>query len=77
MKASCKKLLKLLIDREMTRTELRLKAGSSSVFLAKSGKDETVTTNVLAKIYTALDCNIGDIMDVVPVEKKDKKIVCK
>lgn len=57
----------------MTRTELRLKAGISSVSLAKLGKDETVTTNVLVKICTALSCNIGDIMDVVPEKDKVKK----
>ena len=73
MKVSYKKLWKLLIDRDMTRTELRLKAGISSVSLAKLGKDETVTTNVLVKICTALGCNIGDIMDVVPEKDKVKK----
>ena len=75
MKVSYKKLWKLLIDREMTRTELRLKAGISSVSLAKLGKDETVTTNVLVKVCTALGCNIGDILDVVPEENNTKKIV--
>ena len=65
MRISYKKLWKLLIDRDMTRTELRLKAGISSVSLAKLGKDEGVTTNVLLKICTVLNCNIGDIMDIV------------
>lgn len=63
---SYKKLFKLLIDRDMSRTELRLKAGISSVSLAKLGKNEGVTTNVLVKICTALNCNIGDIVDIVP-----------
>lgn len=65
MKVSYKKLWKLLIDRDMSRSELRLRAGISSVSLAKLGKNEGVTTNVLVKICSALDCNIGDIMDVV------------
>jgi len=73
MKVCYKKLWKLLIDREMTRTELRLKAGISSVALAKLGKDEGVTTNILVKVCAALDCNIGDIMDVVPEGKKNAK----
>ena len=65
----------MLIDRDMSRTELRLKAGISSVSLAKLGKDEGVTTNVLVKICSALlcsalNCNIGDIMDVVPEKGK-------
>ena len=70
MKVSYKKLWKFLIDRDMSRTELRLKAGISSVSLAKRGKDESVTTNVLVKICSALNCNIGDIMDVVPEGRK-------
>ena len=72
MKVSYKKLWKLLIDRDMTRTELRLQAGISSVSLAKLGKDETVTTNVLIKVCRALECNIGDIMDIVPGNKGEK-----
>lgn len=71
MRVSYKKLWKLLIDRDMSRTELRLKAGISSVSLAKLGKDEGVTTNVLVKICSALNCNIGDIMDIVS-EKGEK-----
>ncbi len=66
MQVSYKKLWKLLIDRNMTRTELRLKAGISSVSLAKLGKDEGMTTNVLVKICSTLKCNIEDIMDVIP-----------
>ena len=71
MRVSYKKLWKLLIDRDMSRTELRLKAGIRSVLLAKLGKDEGVTTNVLVKICSALNCNIGDIMDIVS-EKGEK-----
>ena len=73
MKVCYKKLWKLLIDKDMTRTELRLKAGISSVALAKLGKDEGVTTNILVKVCAALNCNIGDIMDVVPEKKNAKK----
>ena len=69
MQVSYKKLWKLLIDREMTRTDLRLKSGISSVSLAKLGKDETVTTTVLVKVCSALNCNIGDIMDILPADK--------
>ena len=69
-KVCYKKLWKMLIDRDMSRTELRLKAGISSVSLARLGKDEGVTTNVLVKVCSALDCNIGDIMDVLPERGK-------
>ena len=66
MRISYKKLWKHLIDKDMPRTELRLKAGISSVSLAKLSKDEGVTTNVLLKVCTVLNCNISDIMDIVP-----------
>ena len=78
MRVSYKKLWKMLIDRDMSKTDLRLQSGISSTSLAKLGKDESVTTNVLVKVCTALDCNIGDIMDISDDCKKDeKKIVSK
>ena len=67
---SYNKLWKLLIDREMTRTQLREKAGISTVSLAKLGKNESVTIDVLLKVCNALNCDIGDIMETVPAEKK-------
>ena len=70
-KVSYKKLWKMLIDRDMSRTELRLRAGISSVSLAKLGKDEGVTTNVLVKICSALNCDFADIMEAVPEGKDD------
>jgi DNA-binding Xre family transcriptional regulator len=74
MEASYKKLWKLLIDRDMSKTDLRLKAGISTMALAKLGKNENVSMDVLKKVCKALECNIGDIMDLVPEdEKKIKK----
>ena len=73
MRVSYKKLWKMLIDRDMSKTDLRLLAGISSTSLAKLGKDESVTTNVLVKVCTALDCNIGDIMDISDDCKKIEK----
>ena len=72
MEASYKKLWKLLIDRDMSKTDLRLKAGISTMALAKLGKNENVSMEVLKKVCKALECNIGDIMDLVP--GKDEKI---
>ena len=66
MKASYKKLWKLLIDRDMSKTDLRLKAGISTMALAKLGKNENVSMDVLKKICKALNCNISDIMDMIP-----------
>ena len=71
MKLSYNKLWKLLIDKEMTKTEMRLKADISTTTLAKLGKNETVSMEVLLKICKVLDCNVGDIMDVINEEKQD------
>ena len=63
------KLWKLLIDKGMTKTEMRLKTDISTTTLAKLGKNETVSMEVLLKICKVLDCNVGDIMDVINEEK--------
>ena len=66
MAVSYKKLWKLLIDKNLKRTDLKKLAGISSGSLAKLGKDENVSMDILQKICAALECNIGDIMDLVP-----------
>lgn len=63
-----KKLWKQLIDRDMTRMDLREAVGLSSTTLAKMSKGETVATNVLERICSKLKCNIGDIVDYVQEE---------
>ena len=57
---------KLLIDKDMKKTDLRKKAGISSSSLAKIGKNENVTTDVLLRICEALECNLDDIAESVP-----------
>ena len=52
----------------MTKTQMRLQADSSTTTLAKLGKNETVSMDVLLKICKLLDCNVGDIMDVINEE---------
>ena len=64
MAVSYNKLWKKLIDLEMSRTELRLKAGLSTRQLAKLGKNENVNTDVLVKVCQALECNVDEIMDI-------------
>ncbi len=71
MSVSYKKLWKLLIDKEMTKVELREKAGISTGTLAKLGKNENVTTDVLVKVCEALDCDISDIMEM---EKHEEEV---
>ena len=68
---SYNKLWKLLIDKGMTKTEMRLKADISTTTLAKLGKNETVSMEVLLKICKVLECNVGDIMDVIIEEVGD------
>lgn len=65
------KLWKLLIDKKWNRTDLKEKSGISTASLAKLGKGENLTTAVLLKICTALDCNISDIMDVVEDDNQE------
>ena len=62
------KLWKLLIDKNMNKTDLRLAAGITTTALAKLGKNENVNTEVLAKICKVLGCNIADIMEIVNEE---------
>ena len=70
MAASYKKLFKMLIDREMKSKDLAAKAGVSPATLAKMKKDgATVSSDVLVKICTALDCTINDIVDIIPEKK--------
>lgn len=64
MPISYKPLWKLLIDKGVTKTEFRLMAGLSSATLAKLGKGEHVSMDVLERICLALDCQPSDIMEV-------------
>ena len=67
MAASYKKLFKMLIDREMKSKDLAAKAGVSPATLAKMKKDgATVSSDVLVKVCTALDCTMNDIVEIVP-----------
>lgn len=71
MAISYKKLWKLLIDREMKKKDLQLQAGISAASISKLGRNENVNTEILAKICTALGCDISDIMEMVVDEKAD------
>ena len=65
MTVSYKKLWKLLIDRDMKKKDLCIKAGISTASVTKMGRGGHVTTEVLAKICEALECGIEDIMEIV------------
>jgi len=64
MAISYKKLWKMLIDKNMKKKDLCLKAKVSAASITKMGKVGHVTTEVLEKICTALECNIGDILEI-------------
>ncbi len=66
MTVSYNKLWKLLIDKNMKKKELSEAAGISNSLIAKLGKNENVTVDVLVRICAALDCGMDDIMEFVP-----------
>lgn len=66
MAISYNKLWKQLIDKNMTKTDLRLKADIGTATLAKLGKNEQVSMDVLLRICNVLNCNISEIVDVLP-----------
>lgn len=63
---SYNKLWKMLIDKKMKKTELKDAVGMSSNTLAKMGKGETVSMDVLVRICGILHCDIGDILEILP-----------
>jgi DNA-binding Xre family transcriptional regulator len=66
MTVSFKKLFKLLIDRDMKKSELARKAGISIATITKMGnKGVVVASDILAKICVTLDCGFDDIMEIV------------
>ena len=68
------KLWKLLIDREMMKKDLRDQSGITTNALAKLGKNEHVSTQILEKICRVLDCNIEDVCEfVIDEERKNQK----
>ena len=73
MTISYKKLWKLLIDRDMKKKDLQQLAGVSSASITKLGKNENVNKEIIAKICTALKCDVSDIMEVVSDTNKKMK----
>jgi DNA-binding Xre family transcriptional regulator len=73
MGASYKKLWKLLIDRDLMKRDLCQLAKISPTTMAKLGKGESVNLDVLLRICEVLQCDISDIMEVVPNEPMDRR----
>ena len=72
MSISYKPLWKLLIDRDMKKKDLIALANISQSSVSKMGRGENVNTEILERICIALECEIGEIMEIVP-NKKDKE----
>jgi len=67
---SYKKLWHTLLDKNIKKYDLPRIAGISSSTVAKLNRDESVTTEILAKICNALNCDMSDIMEVLPDKTK-------
>ena len=72
MEVSYKKLWKILIDRDMKKKDLQVLACISWASVTKLSKGETVSMDVMMKVCKALECNIGDVMDLIPTESTEK-----
>ncbi|MCW1713938.1 MULTISPECIES: helix-turn-helix domain-containing protein [Synergistaceae] len=70
MAVSYKKLWKLLIDKDMRKQDLRAAAKISSSSIAKLSKGENVNTDILVKICKALNCDVSDIMEILPDQEE-------
>ena len=69
MKVSYKKLWVMCAEREMSKAELRNRAGLSSATFTKLRKNQEVTLGVMLKIAEVMQCNAGDMMDFLPDDK--------
>ena len=73
MKVSYNKLWKLLIDKGLNKTELMNAIKSSPNTMAKLGKNENVSMDVITRICEVLQCDVGDVMEMIPEEKGDSE----
>jgi DNA (cytosine-5)-methyltransferase 1 len=70
---SYNKLWKLLIDKGMNKTQLGIATGISTSTISKLGKNETINMESMMKICRVLDCDIGDIVEMVDDEEQPNK----
>ena len=69
MAVSYKKLWKLLIDKNLNKTKLREMAQMSPNTMAKLGKNETISMDIILRICEVLKCDVGDIMETIADEE--------
>lgn len=73
MKVNYNKLWRMLIDKKMNKNALRHAVSMSPNTMAKMGRDENVSLDVLVRICEVLKCDIGDIMEVIPDAEEEKE----
>lgn len=72
MEVSYKKLWKMLIDKEMKKKDLQAASGISWASITKLSKNENVSMEVLVKVCKAMNCDIGDIMELILIEDSEE-----
>ena len=72
MSVTYNNLWKMLIDKGMNKTQLRLKAGISTATLAKMSRGEPVNLSIITKICNTLGCHIGEVVDCIPDEQSNE-----
>ncbi len=71
VEVSYKKLWKVLIDKDMKKKDLQASAGISWASVTKLSKGERVSMEVLMKICKTLNCDIGDIVELIPTDENE------
>lgn len=71
VEVSYKKLWKILIDKDMKKKDLQASAGISWASVTKFSKGERVSMEVLMKVCKTLNCDIGDIVELIPTEENE------
>ena len=73
MDISYNKLFKILIDKELKKTEFAKEIGISANTLAKLSRNELVSMEVLVRICRYFECSVDDILDILPEKKLDNR----
>jgi len=75
MALSYNRLWHVLVDKKMSKTDLRREAGLTTNALAKFGKDESVPLETLEKVCRVLDCTFDDVVEIVPDKDESGRII--
>ena len=63
---------KWMIDKNMMKKDLHAMTGVSTTMMSRLSKDEDVSTEIMSKICSVLNCDVGEIMEVVPDKKEEQ-----